>query len=143
MLLVDDVLLLRVIARTGDPELLDASGRGDLFTTGCWYYRLSRAVHRSEVAGTLSAAVAELPEPARRRALATLDDLPEEVGLLSFRKLVPIMTLLDVGRPLNLLAFEALAAALVLNAEIVVTTDTPMLAEGAAHLGLRYRLVSR
>jgi len=50
------------------------------------------------------------------------------------------MAALDVGRQLNLLAAEALAAALLLDADVLVATDAPLIRQGAARLGLTYRI---
>ncbi len=140
MLLIDDALLLRVVAQTAGAELHEAADGGQLFTTGSWYYRLARAVRQSEWTGALSSAVALLPEGPRRRALAALDQLPDRIGLLDFRTVVPTMAALDVGRQLNLLAAEALAAALLLDADVLVATDAPLIRQGAARLGLTYRI---
>jgi hypothetical protein len=73
--------------------------------------------------------------------LASLDHLPPEIGLISLRDLVPVMRALDVGRHLNLLTAEALAAAQVLDAGIRSTSDSPMLREGASALGLDVRIL--
>jgi hypothetical protein len=37
VLLIDDALLLRVVAQTASAELTDAADGGQLFTTGSWY----------------------------------------------------------------------------------------------------------
>jgi hypothetical protein len=50
------------------------------------------------------------------------------------------MSVLNVGRRLNLLGAEALATAVILDAEIVVTTDTPLVRAGADTLDLNYRV---
>ncbi len=71
--------------------------------------------------------------------VASIERLPEHVGLLSLRDLVPVMTALDVGRRLNLLTAEAIAAALVLDATVVVTTDSVLLTESCARLGVDVR----
>lgn len=63
--------------------------------------------------------------------------------MLSFRALVPTMAALNVGHPINLLATEALAVALLLGAEVLVTIDAPMIREGAQRLGLTYRVVDQ
>jgi hypothetical protein len=42
VLIVDDVLLLRVLAGTAEGQVRDEVERGELFATSCWYYRLSR-----------------------------------------------------------------------------------------------------
>jgi hypothetical protein len=67
--------------------------------------------------------------------------VPEEIGLLSLRGLVPVMQALRVRRPLNMLNAEALPAALLLDASIVVSTDSPILRSGAADLEVDYKLV--
>jgi hypothetical protein len=53
------------------------------------------------------------------------------------------MRALRVSRPLNLLSAEALAAALVLDAALVVSTDSPLLREAADELGVEYSLRSK
>ena len=128
--------------RLGDRDRC-ALRRGEVFTTGCWHYRLSRAVHSSQMTGALSRQLAELDLERQLRILAALDSLPDEVGPLSLRDLVPLMRALHVSRPLNMLSAEALAAALVLDAEIVVSTDNPMLQGGAEDLGISYRIRAR
>jgi hypothetical protein len=127
MVVVDDALLLAVLAEripASVPSLVDAAANGEVFTTGSWYWRLSRAVSRPSP-GALSSALAGLPEDEQRRARSALEALPEEIGLLSFRRLVPVMAALP-GQ-LNLLTAEAVAAASVLGASLVVSTDSPLL----------------
>lgn len=52
------------------------------------------------------------------------------------RGLVPVMSTLEVGRRLNLLTAEAAAAALVLDAAVVVTTESAILVESCTRLGI-------
>lgn len=66
--------------------------------------------------------------------LAGVHELPPQIGLLSLRKLVPLMGQLDVGRPLNLLTAEAVTAARVLEASVMVTTESPLLRHACAAL---------
>lgn len=73
--------------------------------------------------------------------MASLEDLPDEIGLLSLRIVVPVMQALTVTRPLNFLNAEAHGAALLLDASLVVTVDAPLLRSGAADLFVGYRLV--
>ena len=72
--------------------------------------------------------------------LGAIDRLPDQVGLLSLRRLVPIMTVLSAttGR-LNLLTAEAVAAAVVLDATIVVTTESALLTRSCAAAGVQVR----
>jgi hypothetical protein len=121
---------------------MSALEAGELFTTGCWYYRLSRAIHDRRSVGALSREFAELPDDDQHQVLAALDDLPERIGLVSLRSLVPIMAVLDLDRPLNLLAAEAVASALLTSAPIAVTTDNPGLREACSVLDIQYALVT-
>ncbi len=47
-------LLLDVLAGLTNDEIREALQESGVFTTGCWYYQLSRAVHGDEVTGSLS-----------------------------------------------------------------------------------------
>lgn len=142
VLVVDDALLLSVLA--GDPpiELKVAISRGELFTTGAWYYRLARAAHDPGFNGALSSAIDSLQPHRRRRALAGLDALPPEVGLLTMRRLVPVMRRLDVGRRLNFLTAEAVATALLLRGAIRTTTQSPLLGDACRSLGIDQQVMS-
>lgn len=139
---MDDALLLRVLAGLAEGELAEAAGRGELFTTGSWYYRLARAVHSRDFTGALSRPFSRFAPERQTRVLAALDRLPPEIGLISLRDLVPVMWTLSVGRTLNLLTAEALAAAQVLDACIRTTTDSMMLRESAAVAGVEVRIIS-
>ncbi|MDZ7734224.1 MAG: hypothetical protein U5R31_15140 [Acidimicrobiia bacterium] len=140
MLVIDDVMLLRVLARTADPPVAAAVERGEVFATACWFSRLSRAVHDQRYAGQLTRTLDALEEEQRHQVIELLDELPDQIGLLSWRTVVPVMRVLHVERPLNLLAAEALATSVILDAQIVVTTDTPLIRTGAESLGLEYRV---
>jgi hypothetical protein len=41
VVVIDDAVLLDVLAGLAPGEMLEALQGNDLFTTGCWYYRLS------------------------------------------------------------------------------------------------------
>lgn len=142
MLLIDDALLLRVIAQTAGPDLLTAASRGEVFTTGTWYYRLARATRQAEWTGALSSTLVTMPSVTRLQVVTALESLPEEIGLLEFRVLVPTMAAFRLGTPLNLLAAEALAAAVLLDAEILVATDAPLIRRGAAIMRQPYRVTA-
>jgi hypothetical protein len=71
-----------------------------------------------------------------------LQDLPDDVGLLHPRVVVPVMFALRVRRQLNVLSADALAVALLVGGGVVVTTDAPMLAAGASELGVAYEVVA-
>jgi hypothetical protein len=78
----------------------------------------------------------DLTPQQQARVVASVERLPDEIGLLGLRELVPVMTALNVGRRLNLLTAEAVAAAVVLNAGIVVTTDSVLLTDACTRLGV-------
>jgi hypothetical protein len=139
VLVVDDAVLLAVLAEIAADDVQTAAADGDVFTTGSWYWRLARALHDGASTGALSRALGDLTAPQQVRVVASVERLPEHVGLLSLRDLVPVMTALDVGRRLNLLTAEAIAAALVLDATVVVTTDSALLTESCARLGVGVR----
>lgn len=142
MLIVDDVLLFRVLAGTAEGEIASAAGRSEIFTTGSWYSRLNRALSSPQMEGALSRPFAAFAPERRGRVLAALDHLPDEIGLLSLRDLVPVIRAFDISRPLSLLTTEALAAGRVLDGEIRVTTESAMLWDGAAAVGVHVRLVA-
>lgn len=141
LLVVDDVLLLSVLAGGATGEVGDAGRRGDLFTTGSWYYRLARAAYDWTFGGALSSAIDALPTDQRAQVVVALDALPQEIGLLDLRRLVPIMRRLP-GRRLNFLTAEAVAAALALGAGVRVTTDSPLLREACRAVGVDAQVVS-
>ena len=141
MVLVDDALLLALIAERDEPSIapyLALVAAGEVFTTGSWFWRLARALS-GPARGVLSRQLETLGEDERQRVRVALADLPPEIGLLSLRRLVPVMSAL--GGQLNLLTAEAIAAAVVLESEIAVTTESPLLAQAAAAAGVTVRVL--
>ena len=127
---IDDRLLLDVLAGRAPAFVAEQLRSGDVFTTSSWYYRLGRAVFSGSGTGALSGPVSTFDRDVRRHVLSTLQDLPDDVGLLHPRVVVPVMFALRVRRQLNVLSADALAVALLVGGGVVVTTDTPMLAAG-------------
>lgn len=111
MIVIDDQLLLAALSNTTPADITVAVARGEVFTTGSWYDRLGRAIAAGSGAGALSSRFQALDEPVRRDVLASLEELPDEIGLLSLRVVVPVMQALAVTRPLNFLNAEALGVA--------------------------------
>ncbi|MGI8791775.1 MAG: hypothetical protein ACR2H3_01115 [Acidimicrobiales bacterium] len=72
---------------------------------------------------------AELPEPTRQRAVAALLELPEEIGLVSMRHLAPRIGELRRTYDLNILGMEALAAAVHVQADVLLSASSPRLEE--------------
>jgi hypothetical protein len=102
--LVDDQELSRHL-RQGTTS----TARAQVFTTGCWYVRLCQAVIAARC-GVWSTPFASLSLPRREQALRSILALPDDVGLVSFRDLGPLIGQLRLKHKLNLLSAEALAA---------------------------------
>jgi hypothetical protein len=139
---IDDRLLLDVLAGATPRVLADDVRRGEVYTTSCWYWRLGRAVTAGSGSGSLSGRLAALGADDRDRVLWSLRELPDEIGLLTSRTVVPVMLALRVRRALNMINAEALAVALLTGGTVMVTTDAPLLRSGADDLGVSYRLIS-
>lgn len=139
---IDDHLLLAALAGTEPRALLEAMASEAVYTTGCWYYRLARAASAGSGDGTLSRELANLEPESRARARASIGKLPDAVGILNQRTIVPVIAAIRVRRQLNMLNAEALAAAVVTNARLVVSVDSPLLTSGAADLGLAWQVVA-
>jgi hypothetical protein len=137
--LIDDQVLGAVL-RGSTPRPLR---RFDLATTGYWYVRLCQAVlSTTDRSGVLSGPFAKLPDDLRERTVAAVLELPEDIELISLRELAPEIGRLRRRHSLNILALEALAAAIHLDAEVVLTAASPRLqaalsAERCTYLLLR------
>lgn len=142
-LVIDDHLLLRVLLDDEPPSLRPRGA--ELFTTGLWYHRLSRALSDETVVGTMSSSLVAVSEELAQAAIASVIELPEPIGLLSLRTLAwPMAELVTRGARLNLLSLEALAAADHLDATLCLadTNDNPPLQEQAAQRRVPVRLIS-
>lgn len=140
MLIVDDQLLFGVLSGRGPASVRAAVSSGEVFTTASWYYRLGRAVTAGSGTGSLSGRFEALDEPTRELVRNALEVLPEEIGLLHLRVVVPVMQALSGRHRLNFVNVEALAAALLLDATILVATDAPLLRDAASSLAIGYRI---
>lgn len=87
-------------------------------TTACWYYRACRAAIAG-AGGHLSGPFEELADPEQQRAILSLLELRDDIGLPDPRLTVPVMAdLSGVHSQLNLLNLEAAASARVLDATV-------------------------
>jgi hypothetical protein len=121
--LVDDQLLSSVL-RGAEPP--DPDER--VFTTGYWFVRLCQAVlGAADRTGILSTPFAALPSPQRERAMQSLLQLPDSIGLLSLRDIAPTIGQLRQRHDLNILGMEALAAATELHAHVHLSARSPRL----------------
>lgn len=119
--LIDDRLLVDLVLAAEPPGWIRG---GALFTTQYWYYRAARAAVAGG-SGQLSGPFAQLPIDEQARAIEALLTLPDDIGLPEVRALVPEMV--EVSRRhqrLNLLNVEAVAAAAVLDAAVLLAPRT-------------------
>jgi hypothetical protein len=128
LLLVDDRLVLRAVVGTLPPGL---RGR-PLATTTTWWWRATSAMHGGR-GGALSAEVAD----AELDAVAhVLEDLDQVLTVLDIRSLMPLMGHVAGHHAVNLLAAEAVAAALTLDCGITLATAAPPLLAAANGYGV-------
>ncbi len=109
---LDDRLLIEEL-------LVGLDRRGEqLHTTSYWYYRACRAAVAGG-GGHLSGPFRDLSTGEQERAIASILQLPEEIGLPQPRHVVPLMVAAAGRHPeLNLLNLEAVAAAHFLGATV-------------------------
>jgi len=77
--------------------------------------------------GVLSGPFAALPPSQREQAVAAVVELPEEIGLISLRQLGPVVGRLRTRHQVNILAIEARAAAVYLDATVALSARSPRL----------------
>ena len=111
VVLVDDHILLSLLL--GDePRELRPRG-GIIATTGLWYHRLCPAPAVKAVVESMSRQLGNVVPDIATEVIAAVMELPETFELVSLRSLGwPMGKLVRDGARLNLLALEALAAAL-------------------------------
>jgi hypothetical protein len=89
-----------------------------LHTTAYWYYRACRAAVAG-AGGHLSGPFRGLSVDEQQRAVASMLQLPDEIGLSPPRSIVPLMVSVAARYPkLNLLNLEAVATAQLLQATV-------------------------
>jgi hypothetical protein len=112
---------------------------GQVFTSGHWYLRLCQAVVRG-AGGALSRPLLSLPTGRREAAIRAVLELPDQIELLSWREVAPVMAnqFDGPGRGLNLLSREALAVATILEAEVImaVGNENHLLRAALRRIGL-------
>ncbi|MGH9065584.1 MAG: hypothetical protein ACRD0L_16745 [Acidimicrobiales bacterium] len=134
MIVVDDHFVAgRLAAGTLGPV------DGGVATTCSWWWRLASAVTGSRT-GALSRHLARLDVSDRDALVHAVRVLPSRLIVPDIRELIPAMAALSGQYSLNQLAAEAIVAAEVLGAELVVAVDTPKIRDTAAARGLAYRL---
>jgi hypothetical protein len=132
--IIDDALVLRLLQGSGAPSDLP------LHTTYCWWWRLAAAL-RARRGGRLSKPLLTGSDAQQAMLLAAVERLPEIVRIQDPRALLSLAAELHRLHGLQLLAAEALASALTVDAAIFVGVDNPKLATAAAALGVAYQVV--
>ena len=139
-LLVDDQLLGDVLRGEGLPH--NVGENATICTTGYWYVRLCQAaLGVADRPGALSGPFLALPPGRREQALAAVLELPDEIGLVSLRELAPLIARLRTRHQLNILGIEALAAAVYLDATVVLSARSPRLEDALAVEGMPVEVV--
>lgn len=123
--LLDDHLLREVLLGQ-EPSWIERLRRGgQLSTTGSWYYRLCNSLHDPDLIGSLSGPVAALPPELRAGIIQRVVALPVSIQLVSMRDLAWPAAGLGRRHGLNLLAAEALGAAI--ESRSAIATAAPNL----------------
>ncbi|MGO8862302.1 MAG: hypothetical protein ACLQRH_16270 [Acidimicrobiales bacterium] len=114
---LDDRLLIEEL-------LVGLHRRGaQLHTTSYWYYRACHAAVAG-AGGHLSGPFRDLPLAKQQRAVTSMLQLPEEIGLPQPRDVVPIMVSVAGRHPrLNVLNLEAVATARWLGATVWLSPE--------------------
>jgi hypothetical protein len=126
VIVVDDQLLLRILIGQ-EPEQLRSARASGVATTMCWFYRLSRAIAAGSTTGKLSGRFAALNAPRQGEVTRLVNELPGGIVTLDPRVVVPVMSALSSVASANLLTTEAVATALVLDADIAVSVRSALL----------------
>jgi len=119
-LLLDDRTLVALLV----DEWVPTEQGAQRFTTLYFYFRARRAVIGG-AGGRLSGPFERLDRERRTAALERMLTLPEDIGLPDPRLIVPVMVDVQRRHPhLNVLNTEAAAAALLLDAKMVLSRPT-------------------
>ena len=139
-LVIDDHLLLDLLSGTALGWFADEAARSAVYTTGIWYYRVASAADHGSGTGSLSGRIVALADEDQRAVRSRIASLPDSIGLIGPRTLIPVMAGIR-GPRLNYLSTEALALAMITESMITVRTDSPPLREASGLLHVPYRVV--
>jgi hypothetical protein len=135
VIVVDVHHLLAALARTAMGRFPSEDSE-HLFTTSTWYYRLARAAHDPGFVGSLTRRIGSLDDEPRGEVLDMLDQLPDAIGLLAPRTLVPVMAKLSESVHLNHLGAEAVATAILTDATLLVVASSTFLESACERFGI-------
>lgn len=136
MLIVDDQILFRLLANQAEPLLLQLSN-GGVATTSSWYFRLARAITSARTNGSLSGLFSGIDTGTQTIVQQSLRRLPNEIGCPEPKAVIPVMAEIATVINANFINLEALALAVLLDADLAISTDSPLLTNGADLLHLR------
>ena len=91
--------------------------------------------------GVLSGPFADLPAGLHDQAVSAVLELPDDIALISLRELAPDIGRLRLQHSLDILATEALAAAIRLDAEVFLSAPSPHLQSALEDEQRSYRLL--
>lgn len=81
-LVVDDHLLIDLLASTARGWLEQTATQSAVYTTGSWYYRVASAADHGSGKGSLSGRIGALEEQDRVALRARIASLPDAIGLI-------------------------------------------------------------
>jgi hypothetical protein len=140
VIVVDDRLLLEILSGTETTEIAyraaEESQRRSRGVTG--FHARSRRFD-----GSLTREFAALNDDRRAYVHALLEDLPNAVEMLHPRDLVPPMSAVTAVTSVNFLTAEAIAASLILEAPILVSTRSALMDRAASQAGVECLVISR
>jgi hypothetical protein len=139
VIVVDDHHLLAALARRAMGQLA-AEDSEQMFTTSSCYYRLAQAAHDPGFVGSLTSRIRALDEEPRGDVLDMLDELPDVIGLLAPRTLVPVMAKLSESVHLNHLGADAVATAILTDASLLVVASSTLLQGACERFGILLRV---
>jgi hypothetical protein len=136
---LDDHLLREVLLEREPSWVRRLRRAGRLLTTGSWYFRLCSALHEPDVVGSLSGPIGALPAELRVGLIQRIVKLPASIELISMRELAWSASGLGRRYGLNLLAAEALGAAVQSRSAIATTAPNlpPRLMDAAMRENVR------
>ena len=141
VVLLDDHLLRDVLADSANGRLRRLVAGRTIATTNLFYVRLCRSVMAAR-GGQLTGGWSEPDRRALGLALITLSD---EIAVVPMREIAARMAQLIADRPLSTLGAEAIAAAEVLDARLIVWAgdDGPAIRAAALAHRISYVTVAR
>lgn len=145
MILDDHVLFACILGAPPDrvrPALEGIYAPG-VYTTNHFYYRLHRALSSGKGSGTFSGPLAAMDDETREQIVEATVQLPPAIGILEMKTLVPTMAAVSRDIPANVLALEAISAALHLRAPIIgaVANSNAQIKKAAELYDFEYALV--